>query len=73
VDSWLEQPGVELIAPGEHHWSPLRQTIIDDQARGPLITDGLLAALSIECGGILYSTDRDFARFPGLRRVNPLA
>jgi predicted nucleic acid-binding protein len=28
--------------------------------------------LTIECGGVLYTNDRDFARFPGLRWVNPL-
>jgi toxin-antitoxin system PIN domain toxin len=72
VDRWLEQPGVQLLAPGDRHWSVLRQTIVEGQARGPLITDGLLAALTIECGGVLYTTDRDFARFPGLRWLNPL-
>jgi uncharacterized protein len=73
VDRWLDQPGVQLLAPGDRHWSILRQTIVEGQARGPLITDALLAALTIECGGVLYTTDRDFARFPGLRWVNPLA
>ncbi len=62
VDRWLEQPGVQLLAPGDRHWPVLRQTIVGGQARGPLITDGLLAALTIECGGVLYTTDRDFAR-----------
>jgi predicted nucleic acid-binding protein len=39
----------------------------------PLITDAQLAALTIEFGGVLHATDRDFARFPGLRWTNPLA
>ena len=73
VDRWLEQPGVQLLAPGDRHWSVFRGAIIEGQARGPLITDGLLAALTIEWGGVLYTTDRGFARFPGLRWVNPLA
>jgi hypothetical protein len=47
--------------------------LIDGQARGPLVTDAQLAALTIECGGELQTTDRDFARFPGLRWTNPLA
>jgi toxin-antitoxin system PIN domain toxin len=73
VDRWIEQPNVRLLTPGDGHWSLLRQMIIDGQARGPLITDAQLAALSIEYGGELQTTDRDFARFPGLRWINPLA
>jgi uncharacterized protein len=73
VDSWLEQPNLRPLAPGDQHWRLLRQTMIDGQARGPLITDAQLAALTIESGGVLHTTDRDFARFPGLRWTNPLA
>lgn len=73
IDRWLEQPNVRLLAPGDHHWTLLRKMTIDGQARGALITDAQLAALTIECGGVLHTTDRDFARFPGLRWINPLA
>jgi len=73
VDQWVDQPNVRLLGPGDQHWSFLRQTIIEGQARGPLITDAQLAALTIEYGGVLYTTDRDFARFPGLRWQNPIA
>jgi len=73
VDEWVNQPNVRLLAAGDHHWSFLRQTIAEGQARGPLVTDAELAALTIEYGGVLYSTDRDFSRFPGLRWRNPLA
>jgi predicted nucleic acid-binding protein len=31
-----------------------------------------LAAITIEFGGVLHTTDRDFTRFPGLRWLNPL-
>jgi uncharacterized protein len=73
VGRWLEQPNIRLLAPGDNHWSYLRQMMVDGQAQGPLITDAHLAALTIEYGGILHTTDRDFARFPGLRWINPLA
>jgi uncharacterized protein len=72
VHQWMVLKQVRLLAPGEQHWSVLRQMLIDGQAKGPLATDATLAALTIEHGGVLYSTDRDFARFPGLRWVNPL-
>ncbi len=61
-----------MLAPGERHWSLFRQMLLGGKASGPLTTDAELAALTIECGGVLYTTDRDFARFPGLRWVNPL-
>lgn len=72
VDRWLEQPNVRLLSPGENHWRLLRSALIEGQCRGPLTTDAQLAAVTIEHGGILYTTDRDFARFPGLRWTNPL-
>jgi len=73
VDQWVDQPNVRLLGSGDHHWSFLRQTIMEGQARGPLVTDAQLAALTIEHGGILCTTDRDFSRFPGLRWQNPIA
>jgi len=73
VDQWVNQPNLRLLAPGDHHWSFLRQMILDGQARGPLVTDAQLAAITIEYGGVLHTTDRDFSRFPGLRWKNPIA
>jgi len=72
VQSWMELKHVRLLAPGERHWSILQRMLIEGDIRGPRATDAELAALTIEHGGTLYSTDRDFARFPGLRWVNPL-
>jgi len=73
VDSWLEQPNVRAIGPGEQHWTLFRQMLVEGQASGDLTSDSQLAALTMECGGVLHTTDRDFARFPGLRWTNPLA
>ncbi len=72
VAQWLEQPNIHPLAPGEEHWPLLRQMIVDGQAQGPLISDAQIAALTVEHGGVLHTTDRDFSRFPGLRWVNPL-
>ena len=72
VDRWLEQPNIRLLAPADDHWPLFRQMIVEGQAPGPLISDAHLAALTMEFGGVLHTTDRDFARFPGLRWVNPL-
>jgi toxin-antitoxin system PIN domain toxin len=72
VDHWLELPQVQLLAPADRHWSWFRRMLLEGKVRGSLTTDAQLAALTIEYGGVLYTTDRDFARFPGLRWVNPL-
>ena len=72
VDRWLEQPNVRLLAPGDDHWPLFRQMVVEGQAPGALVTDAQLAALTMEYGGVLHTTDRDFARFAGLRWRNPL-
>jgi len=72
VASWLERPNVILLNPGERHWGILREMMTKGQARGPLVTHAHLAALAIEHGCTLATTDRDFARFPGLNFFNPL-
>ncbi len=72
VDQWLEQPNVLLLAPGDQHWSILRKLLMTRQARGPLTTDAQLAALTMEHGGVLHTTDRDFGRFAGLAWTNPI-
>ncbi len=73
VETWLQQPNLRLLAPGEQHWVLFRQMAVEGQASGSLITDAQLAALTIEHGGVLHTNDRDFARFPALRWTNPLA
>ena len=73
VDEWLAQPNVQVLTPGDHHWALLRHTIVGASASGPLVSDAELAALTIEYGGVLHTADRDFARFPKLRWVNPLS
>ena len=72
VEQWMSQRYARLLAPGDRHWGLLRQMLIGGNVRGPLTTDAELAALTIEHGGVLYTADRHFARFPGLRWVNPL-
>lgn len=72
VEEWLKEPNVQVLVPSGQHWRVLRRMIVDGSASGPLVTDAEMAALTIEYGGVLHTTDRDFARFPGLRWVNPL-
>ena len=72
VTEWLERPQTVLLTPGEKHWAILQMLLESGQARGPLVMDAHLAALALEHGAVLASTDRDFSRFPGLKLINPL-
>lgn len=71
VDEWLACPQVMLVEPADGHWARLKQHLIDAQASGALVPDAALAALALEQGATLCSTDRDFARFRELKLVNP--
>ena len=73
VQSWLDQPCTRVVRPTERHWTVFKQVLTDGQAVANLVTDAHLAALAIEHGCELVSTDLDFARFPKLKWRNPLA
>jgi uncharacterized protein len=73
IASWLAQPVAGIVEPGERHWEILGKLMREGQAAGPLVMDAALAALAIEHGAKLCTTDRDFSRFPGLNWTNPLS
>jgi uncharacterized protein len=73
VREWLAQPGVLIVEPGPRHLELLEGLAERHQAAGSLLTDAALAALALENGATLASSDQDFRRFPELRWVNPLA
>jgi uncharacterized protein len=72
VDEWLQHPLVELISPTDRHWGILQQILASLGTAGNLTTDAHIAALTIEHGGTLYSSDSDFSRFRSLDWINPL-
>lgn len=61
------------ISPGPRHWEIFTRLCQAANARGNLIPDAYFAALAIESGTEWISTDRDYARFPGLRWRHPLS
>ena len=73
VQSWLEQPCTRVVRPTDRHWTVFQEMLSDGQAVANLVTDAHLAALAIEHGCKLASTDSDFARFSKLKWMNPLA
>jgi uncharacterized protein len=73
VQSWLDQPSVRIVQPTERHWVFFREMLDQGKATANLVADAHLAAIALEHGCELNSTDADFSRFPKLKWRNPLA
>jgi uncharacterized protein len=73
VDAWLGSGPAWVPAPTQRHAEILARLLMAPGVHGNLVPDAHLAALAIEYGLELNSTDGDFARFTGLRWRNPLA
>jgi len=68
----LAQPHCQVIQPGPRHWDIFSRLCQQAKATGNLVQDAWLAALAMEYGCEWITTDRDFARFDGLRWRSPL-
>jgi toxin-antitoxin system PIN domain toxin len=73
VEQWLNCSSVRVPVPGDRHREILAELIKNSVDRADLIPDAHLAAIAIENGFLLCSSDKDFARFPGLQWRNPLS
>ena len=72
LSSLLESPSLVLLGEGPTHAGHLDRAARTARATGNVVHDAHVAALALEHGvGELLTTDRDFARFPGLRVRNP--
>ena len=72
VDEWLQQPPSTTIVPSQQHWAIFKEILMPLGTAANLTSDAHLAALAIEHGARLYSTDNDFSRFKSLRWTNPI-
>jgi hypothetical protein len=70
--AWLDQPNVSHLVPGPRHLDTAFSLLGTVGTGGNLTTDVQLAALAFEYDADMYSNDTDFARFTGLRWINPL-
>ena len=73
VAEWLSSPQAWIPLPTDRHADILGPLLADAWLTSRLVPDAHLAALSIEHGLILCSTDGDFAKFPGITWRNPIA
>lgn len=72
MSDWLAAPAAWIPSPGAGHAQIVAELFAAGDIAGNLVPDALLAALAIEHGLTLYSTDTDFARFAMLRWADPL-
>lgn len=72
VEVVRSQPHAVPVTPGRRHWDIFTRLCREAGVKGNLVTDAFLAALAIEWGAEWITTDRDYARFPGLRWRHPL-
>ena len=73
IEAWFESPSLVLLAESEEYWSELRSTLEQGRITGPQVHDARVAAICRHHGvRELWTSDRDFSRFPQLTVVNPL-
>lgn len=71
--AWIRRhEQVTVLSPGDRHWRIFLDLCQRSDARGNLVGDAYHAALAIETGATWITTDRDYARFPGLRFQHPI-
>jgi toxin-antitoxin system PIN domain toxin len=67
----MEPEQCTVVQPGPQHWRIFSELCQKSRAAGNLVSDAWFAALAIEAGCEWITTDRDYARFPGLRWREP--
>lgn len=70
---WLQMPSVQVLVPGRSYLEHAFRLLRAVGAAGNLTTDAQIAAHAVEVQGTVFSNDRDFARFEGVKLYNPLA
>ena len=72
IEAWLAAPAAWIPVPTERHAEIFTDLVRKHRVAGALIADADLAALAIEHGLELASTDADFARFGEIRWIDPI-
>ncbi len=73
IAALLQAPGCRAIGEGSGHWKRLTEVALAGKAAQAVLYDARIAAICLAHGvSELWTADRDFGRFPGLRTRNPL-
>ena len=73
IEDWLSRPAAWIPVPGARHQQVLGGIVRECRPAGNLVPDAHLAALALEHGLTVVSTDTDFARFPRVAWLNPVS
>lgn len=73
VRAWLEAPSCRTLGEPHDHLTRLSTLLERGLVVGPMVHDARVAAICVGHGAELWTSDRDFSRFPALRTRNPLA
>lgn len=71
--AWFDFPHVRLMMTHENSLGRFFDLLQEAGIGGNLSTDAWIALHALEHSATLYSNDRDFDRFGGVRRINPLS
>ena len=73
IEAWMESPSIAILSEFEGYWDELKTVVEAGAVCGPMVHDARIAALCILHGvDVLWTADRDFSRFPGIQKENPL-
>ncbi|HMP72623.1 MAG TPA: PIN domain-containing protein [Kiritimatiellia bacterium] len=74
IAAWRESPSLRIITDTDDVLNCLEKLATSARVRGGQIHDARIAACCLTCGASeLWTIDRDFSRYPGLKTRNPLA
>jgi len=74
IEDWSASPTLQLIGERPGYWDILKTLLEKSHVAGPVVHDARIAAICLQNGvKTLWSADRDFSRFAGLRVQNPVA
>lgn len=71
ADALLSAPAATAVRPGARHWRIFGDLVTSHRLRANDVPDAYLASLAMEAGATFVTLDRGFARFVGLRRLDP--
>jgi len=72
IGELVVRPNARVVHPGPHHLEIFEDLCRRAGATGKLVADAQHAAVAVEHGCTMVTTDSDFDRFPGLRWQHPL-
>ena len=72
IEQLVQRPTARVVAPGPEHLAIFEELCRGSGAAGKLVADAQHAAIAIEYGCTMVTTDSDYDRFPGLRWHHPL-